>query len=189
MDKTDTEQIGKSLAFVRDVVQRQRKLNPVSFALYVMWGVILAGGMMMVDFYPRAVGLYWVIMGTVGWTASLTFGWWGDRHYGHLGGPSDRRETLHWVIMSLSVVVFVLIAWRTGYTGRQYGSCMFLLLGLACLLAGVHCELAWFVPGLLFVTAALLSVFAYFPYLVSATGVAVCISLIVGLVFRNKARA
>ncbi|KKL82034.1 hypothetical protein LCGC14_1988830, partial [marine sediment metagenome] len=97
MDKTDTEQIGKSLAFVRDVVQRQRKLNPVSFALYVMWGVMLAGGMILIDFYPGAVGLYWVIMGTVGWTASLTFGWWGDRHYGHLGGPGDRRETLHWV--------------------------------------------------------------------------------------------
>ena len=188
MNETTARQIGEDLAFVREALQRRRALGIADVALNVMWGAICMIGLILADFRLGWILGYWIVAGAAGWVTSVALGVWSQRRSGEGSGRRGRRETLHWGMFSVAVLALFFIGLQCGYHGWQLGQIALLLGGTASVLAGVHIDRSWLLPGLVLVAGAVASVYLLSHYIWTIVGVAVFVALTVGSLMRVRKR-
>jgi hypothetical protein len=83
------------LNYVRDALDRSgRPTSPAS--IYWLWAIIVLVGFPLVDFAPRLVAPYWIVMGPLGGVASGFLGYRFSRQLGQVDRRTGGRHALHW---------------------------------------------------------------------------------------------
>ena len=188
MSQVDTQQMREDLAFVKEAVQRRRRLGLADLAINVVWGLIVMFGLILADFRRGWILTYWIVAGIVGWVASFLGGWLAAKHTGEADSQRGLRELLHWGTFSVAIVALFFIGFRCQYHGWQLGQMCLLLGGLTFLLEGVHADRSWLVPGAILLLGSVATVFLMKYYVWSLVGVGVFVSLTFGSLLRMRSR-
>src|SRR5438477_9688466 len=98
------EQIGQDLKFVRSAVVRRERAQRMPSIIGVYWAAYILIGYPMLDFNPKAGGLFLMIAGIIG---GIFSGWIGKREalrQGERDIQQGRREAAHWYSMFIGII-------------------------------------------------------------------------------------
>jgi hypothetical protein len=109
-------------------------------SIYLLWAVIGAIGMPLVDFAPRWAPVYWLVASPIGLVASLLLGRAHARRVGQLDRGEGLRHGLHWLALVLGSALAVPLATSGGISYPVLGQVILLLITLVYFLAGVHLD-------------------------------------------------
>ncbi len=172
------------LDYIKDIVDRSDR-RPFPSAIYLLWAVIVAVGFALVDFSPRTLSLYWMIMGPLGGIAS---GWIGHR-YGSQRGQMSRelgiRHALHWGGM----LVFTFLAVLLASTGRiptdSLSQVILLIIAFGWWCAGVHFDRFFLWLGSCMALGFVVTLFVS-RYAWTGLGLLLALALILRIVTRDR---
>lgn len=155
--------------------------------IYMLWSGVILVGFALPDFAPQYAGVFWFVAGIGGGL----FSWWYGARHARRRGINDtalaKRYGYHWLIAGVAFVLGAL-PMAFGRVEPGIGASNFLLVaGIVYALAGVHLERPLLFIGVLMLTAYAVLVIASPPYVWTATGVVIAISLLwAGLAARSK---
>jgi hypothetical protein len=184
MSQRDAQQMRDDLAFVSNAVRRRREFGRANLALNVLWGLIIMGGLAVVDFRHHWVYFYWTIAGTVGWVAVMTTALAAEHRRKEAPAWRAFRGLAHWVLFSGAMVLLFVIGYRRNYENWQIGQMALLLAGVAAVMTGLHIDSSWLAPGVVLLIGAYVSIRTTQNYLWTVVGLGVFLSLTVGSVVR-----
>jgi len=135
----DTRPIEGDIHYVREVLERsEEKRSPR--AIYFLWAAIVLVGFALVDFAPRQVGIYWMIVGPAGALVSGILGWRQGKRRGQMDRAIGLRHSLHWLGMMGAIILLVLMRITGGLGEVSLGRVIVVIVALGYFLAGVHLE-------------------------------------------------
>lgn len=134
MGSSSTE---SDIQYVRSLVD---KSDTGSFpgSIYLLWALIVLPGFGLIDFAPRATGLFWMIAGPGGGLLSWFLGHRAGLRIGQLDREEGIRHALHWGGMMFLVVLAVALAGFGYIQGRVLSQVILLVISFGWWAAGVH---------------------------------------------------
>jgi len=142
---TNTE-IKADIGYVKELVSKAKTPSPPA-SVYALWAVLVAVGFSLVDFAPRWVGFFWMIVGPAG---GLLSGYLGSR-CGVKRGQIDReigvQHALHWSGMLVVTGLAVMLAVKGLVTGAVLSQIILLIIALGWWSAGVMFDKAFLYLG------------------------------------------
>lgn len=188
MTDADTTQMQKDLEFVKGALARRGEYPWTSVAVNTVWGVIILAGLSLYDFYPRILPWFWPVAVPVGWLLSWVIARRVQARVGEADKQLDRRETLHWVGLTVAIGLLWLLVGVGRLHGQAMGLPLLIVGALACYLAGIHLDPSFLWSGIVMAAGVVAGIFikAYLPTMI---GAAVCIALIGGALVRYRRRA
>lgn len=144
-----TQQATDDLAYVRRAIQRRRGLIADAAPIAWVWAVYVLIGYPLLDFAPKAGGIFLAVGGLVAGVASSLLGRWMSRR----GGEADSAEAVSLAVHWGSIAVGVLAAMALAVTGQisssTAGQVSALAVAMAYLTAGAHYDRWFCILGLL----------------------------------------
>lgn len=186
---TDDQQMREDLSYVRSALDRAGAAgNPAT--VYFLWAAISFFGFAIIDYAPKATGIYWMILGPLGGVLSAVLGW----RAGRAQGQGSRREGMlhgfHWGGMMVAILLLVPLITTGAVSATELPRVILLLVALSYYLAGVHVD-----RRLLWVGAAVGACYLFtvyergLPRLWTITAAALAASLVTaGIVATARAR-
>lgn len=172
--------------FVREVIARsEHHSTPAS--IYLLWAAIILIGFPMVDFAPRYVGLFWMIVGPIGGLISFFLGRRASLNAGLIRKSTGIRYALHWTGLMGAILLLVLyFALEPGTLSHDtFGQIILLLLAFAYFLAGVHLDRPMLWAGLLMAGGYVTLIFVS-TYTWTITGVVVAMAMALSAVVGGR---
>lgn len=181
----NTSAVESDIHYVRSVVERaETKRFPRS--VYALWAVIVLAGFSLVDFAPRAVGIYWMLAGPAGGILSGMLGHRAGVRLGQMNRDEGVRHALHWGGMLVLVALAVVLAVYGYVEGGVLGQVILLIVAMGWWTAGVRFDRRFLLLGGVMMAGFLATVLDL-PY--AWTGMAVLISaVLLGTALRKGRR-
>lgn len=183
-----TDQIKEDLAYVAGAL-RQDKVRSGTPIIYVIWAIAIAVGFALVDFSPKYVAAYWMIVAPLG---SVLSAWIGIRHSKSMGVRNREEGQLwgfHFLIGALGWICAAL-PMASGRVPPAEGNSSFLLVtGLVYAFAGLHIDRGLLVSGLIALLGFAALQFVHVPYTWTVTGAVMAISLLVAAIVSARPKA
>jgi hypothetical protein len=133
------DHVRDDLRYVRRALEGARA-GGTPASIYLLWAVIGACGLPLVDFAPRWAGPYWLVASPLGLVASLLLGRAHARRVGQLDRGEGLRHGLHWLALPLAAALAVPLAASGRLSYGALGQVILLLIAVVYFLAGVHLD-------------------------------------------------
>ncbi len=141
--------VAEDLGFVRRALARSEWNSGAPSAVFLVCSVIVLIGFPLNDFLPKYALTYWSIAAPLAFVVSAVIGRRHWRQKGQVDARSGVRHLAHWGVM-LAVMGLCFQLPATGaISWRALGPLVLLLSAMGYLLAGVHLDRRFFLPGAL----------------------------------------
>lgn len=127
----------KDLEYVNDLLEDSQ---PGGYAaIYILWGVIVLIGFIIVDLKPEWANVYWATSTVIGFTLSTFLGRHADAKIGQRNSELGKRYSTHFGIMGVCIFIAMF--------SKDYQAIL-LITGLGYCLAGLYLERVMFFVGI-----------------------------------------
>ena len=156
-DLSEIDSVAADLRFVRDAVARKEHEGTATpMWVPILWGVVALVGCVINDFNPRYAPLYWGVVPLLAFAASWVVGGRQAVTMGEYDRETGAKLGLHWSSIFYGAVPVVCLAVAGKIGGQEVGQLLILISGVVYVLAGVHFDRRWMLPGIVMIAGAAL---------------------------------
>lgn len=172
----ELDSIGSDLSYVRSALARREGGGGLPMSIAVYWAIAVCIGFALVDFAPRATGLFWLITGPLGFVYSTLAGRAEARASGEANVSEGQRIMLHFGGM-LAAIFLALFLLAGGADGNLIGRVTLLIVALAYYLAAVHFARGLYLASLILAAGFVALAFLH-SYVWTVTGLLTGVALL-----------
>jgi hypothetical protein len=142
-----TQQAMDDLRYLRQAVRPRRALITDAAPIAWVWAIYVLVGYPLLDFAPKAGGIFLAFGGLFAGLLSALLGRWMSRRAGEADPAGSTRQALHWSSIAVGVIAAMALALTGQIDASMAGQVSVLAVAMVYLTAGAHYDRWFFVLG------------------------------------------